>query len=758
MIDEVRPIHLAQITTARKKATSWHFVINPLLHEESINHLDEPYSGSRIARIFVLKCAPILLSSIAMLSIKVPSERPPKRMRLGTKSCAECRRRKVRCIYPPNSRICKDCIRHDVVCVPQTAAQQSGHLTPESQDDEKSMRERLEELEGMVRLLCRAADVKLDPLDSERLEINADALSRLRRASTPEPKSVSSSYRASSTDNSELDTPNGTSNLTGSFEDAPLLHLFKAAMMLEGDATYGESSRTGLTVQHRIQACIKSLDALIPSSEDLTSILQATERYWPLWHAFPMDVLSSEARRESVANVRHFIFDSVRSNNPAVVAKALLCLALCVQQLPVHFKVDRPNLPASPSALVDSYMVGAETLLPVNESSAGNIDDLECFILQAKLYLNMGKPRNAWLCMRRALSFAMLQGLHKLDGNERQTEIWNHIWQHDRNLSLILGLPSAVADTHPSVRRPPNSKSTQGVVLYDFSIIAGHINDRNQNQQEVDYSATEYIERELQQYGKAAGWNLLNTEAHASMPLQVIYELQMGKLFYYNLCMMVHLPYMLKSKLDQKYEHNRLATLSAARDMTNAWQQLRDCSGSENLIICDLMDFQVFTAALVIVINLLSESCRDPIHQQASDWERVQDFTKNLQYLNGQMECKVAGQAAKLLEYLSAVHQGTYDGPEIYQAVIPYFGKVRISQMRKVTPFSADAKFGGGVEQDISSNMVEFNTDSFVPFSQNYMGDYLSEEELGVDWTAVLNADIGYEWSQSFQSSSFGVS
>jgi hypothetical protein len=54
--------------------------------------------------------------------------------------------------------------------------------------------------------------------------------------------------------------------------------------------------------------------------------------------------------------------------------------------------------------------------------------------------------------------------------------------------------------------------------------------------------------------------------------------------------------------------------------------------------------------------------------------------------------------------------------------------------------------------------MVEFSADPFVPFSQNYMGDYLSEAELGIDWTTVLNADIDYDWSQSFESSSFGMS
>lgn len=33
-------------------------------------------------------------------------------MRLGTKSCAECRMRKVRCNFPQNSHICEYCALH----------------------------------------------------------------------------------------------------------------------------------------------------------------------------------------------------------------------------------------------------------------------------------------------------------------------------------------------------------------------------------------------------------------------------------------------------------------------------------------------------------------------------------------------------------------------------------------------------------------------------------------------------------------------
>jgi hypothetical protein len=618
------------------------------------------------------------------------------------------------------------------------------------------MRQRLEQLEGMVRNLCKAVDINTDLSKPGRLEISAEALKHLRLASTPEPTSNSFSNGTDSMDLSESDSADRLSPDVESFEDAPLLHLFKAAMLIEENNVHGSLERTGLTARHRIQACIKSLSALIPNLEDLTLILQTTEKYWPLWQAFPEDVLprSGHPQSDGVAKVRNYILESMRSGSGVIVAKAVLCLALCVQQLPASFKHQRPSLPATPNALVDSYLAGAETLLPVNEGSAGTLDGLECFLLQQRLYVNMGKPRSAWLCLRRSMSYALLQGLHNLDdsADERRKGIWSHIWQHDRFSSLILGLPPALADTHPGISRPHAGQSIQEQVIYELSIIAGHISERNLNQRNVNYSVTERIERELIECRSGIGSTVLNMIPSPSMPLETVYGLQTLKLYYHNIRKHVHLPYMLKSSLDEKYTHNRLQALDAAREMITSWRLLRDYSGSSTLIVCDLMDFMVFTAAITITLNLLSQSCPDPIHQQASDWELIHVITKSLNNISAEMECKVACQAARLLEYLSAAHQGTFEGPETYEAVIPYFGKVRISQIR-----AEEVPQSNFSEQELLWNRVEFNADSFVPpFSQNYMGDYLTEAELGIDWTSVLSMDNnGYDWSQSYDSSSF---
>src|ERR1700712_1214872 len=80
-------------------------------------------------------------------------ERPVKRMRMGTRSCAECRRRKVRCIFPTAGAICKECLVHDSHCVPQKSSRASRPKT------EQDVQQRLEKLENLVRHLRSSVHV-----------------------------------------------------------------------------------------------------------------------------------------------------------------------------------------------------------------------------------------------------------------------------------------------------------------------------------------------------------------------------------------------------------------------------------------------------------------------------------------------------------------------------------------------------------------------------------------------------------------------
>lgn len=688
-----------------------------------------------------------------------PSEsdvRPPKRMRVGTRSCTECRRRKVRCVFAPNSSICEECASHDALCT----AQQPSHAGKVHVDKgpEVNVQQRLEDLEGIVRHICKAIDLNMESLSLANFETSGmEALKRLRPASTPGTRveEDASTTRTDYLNRSESEALNTPSDQIDSFEDAPLLSLFKDAMLIQTNGVQVDRDRLEFSLDQRIKSCITALNALIPRLDDLTLILELTEKYWPIWPVSPKGLVTSSDRLQSggVTSAMDFIIDSLRSGSPATVAKAVLWLALCIQQLPGDFKYQRANLPASPNALLDSYLCGAETLLAVDEDSGGTIEGLECLTLQTKLYINMGKPRKAWLSVRRAMNFALLLGLHHLENStvEHHKALWSLVWQSDRQLSLILGFPYAIADSHPGLSKDHTGQSVAARAMHELSIIAGHIIERNQNHRNVNYSFTVQIDQEFEQCRDRIPPDWWDAIPSPAMPLEALYGQQAVKLHYYHLYKLLHLPYMLKSSNDRKFENSRISTLEASREMIKCYQTLRNSSGLA-IIICDLMDFQVFSAAIVIVINLLSQSSTRDILQEAEDWKLIHDITKTLKHISRAMECAVAGQAAQLLEYLSMACHGTYSGPEGYEAVIPYFGKVRISQLRR-----AASQTESTPPSDVQihapqpfSNTIEFSSNSFIPFSQNFTADYLSEAELSVDWTSVFGVDTNYDWSQLF--------
>ncbi|PSS08493.1 hypothetical protein M430DRAFT_109925 [Amorphotheca resinae ATCC 22711] len=629
-------------------------------------------------------------------------------MRLGTRSCAECRRRKVRCVYPPNNPTCEECALHDVRCTPQRPGTQRTTRTGRAHGL-VDLQRRLEDLEGTVRRVCNAIDPSLGSLSLAELETNVtEALARLRPVPLPETIGEDASMNRTN-----------TVNFSGSESES------------------------------------LNLNRLIPRLDSLTLILELTEKYWPLWPAIPERPVTSSDQLEpgSVASARDFILDSLGSGTPAAVAKSVLWLALCIQQLPRDFGNRCSNLPASPNDLINSYLSGAETLLLVDEDTGGTREGLEALALQSKLYIDMGRPRKAWLTIRRGLNLAILLGLHHPDESTsiRQKALWSYFWQFDRQLSLILGFPYAIVDSHPGISEVHIEDSIEARAMHRLSIIAGHIIERNQNHRHVGYAATVRINQELEQFRDEIPQHWWDAIPSSTMSLEALHDQQAVKLIYYQLQKFLHLPYMLKSPVDKRFENSRVLALEASRKMIGCYQTLRNGSG-QSIIICDLMDFQVFTAAVTIVINLLSQSSECSVHQQDEDWELVQCTARSLKDVSIKLECAVAGQAAQLLEYLLEVHHGLYTGPESYQAVIPYFGKVKISQ-----PKSAASQTGLTPRIDHQSptscpfpQVVEFSANSFVPFSQNYVADYLAETELGVDWTAVFDENMDYEYSQLF--------
>lgn len=127
---------------------------------------------------------------------------PRKKMRKGTHSCWECRRRKIRCIFTPeNQTTCSECFARGSKCIDQEHAESDMVL-----DQRKNLRERVARLESLV-----------DTLLEDRTDRGAaEALRELRSSKLP-PTPIS---------NGESPLGPGNQEVPGHTDQAPLLTLF----------------------------------------------------------------------------------------------------------------------------------------------------------------------------------------------------------------------------------------------------------------------------------------------------------------------------------------------------------------------------------------------------------------------------------------------------------------------------------------------------------------------------------------------------
>lgn len=667
-----------------------------------------------------------------------------KRMRLGTRSCAECRRRKVRCIFEANSQVCRQCALHGASCIPQQP--ESLHYAQSSlQSQEYGDQKRLEKLENMIRQISSAIGINAESASVADFEQGtAKAFKQLQQRRSPEFYQDLKSGEGDSPHSSGLSksmSPTPSTEANNSFERAPLLDLFKATMVIETDNTQPDIIQKETFTDQTVRNCIESLNAILPTNDVLFSIIQATEGFLPLW--FPLSNQGDKSDTQHgcrIIEAINSIFEPFETENAISIARAVLHVAFCVQQLPASFPRHQ-DLPRPANILLDSYLKIVETLLST-DSCAWTVGGIECWSLISKIYLNMGKPRKTWLCCRRALDSSMILGLDspRIQNDKHKRDLWASIWQINTHMALIIGVPCALPHPSQSFLEGSNNASTLQRISHKLGIACGHINERNHDPQSATYT-TSQVEEELQECRDSMPpewWD----HGPTNLPWHELYKIMDVKMRYLELVKSTHLPFMLKPCVFGNQEHSKTAGLNAARDMIHSYQFFRRAC-APTIIMCDVVDFLVFTGAIVLIIHLLGQSPHDMSTQDVSDWILVNDVRKSLDRVSHQLECSVAGQAAQLIEYLSSSYHGTYSGPEVYEAVIPYFGKIRIHQSKKLSSTASTVHSEPENSSALGLDTLEFSIGKATV-------DTWSDAEMGVDWTTVLDTDTTYDWNYVF--------
>ncbi|KAM3558984.1 hypothetical protein MY1884_003711 [Beauveria asiatica] len=674
---------------------------------------------------------------------------PGKRMRLGTKSCAECRRRKVRCIFPQDQDRCDACRAHGSSCVPQEKQSSGDGTTASGVEDVAALKRRLDELEALMRGLP------------------GDMVSR-RSGSTHGAEGGGLSHGSSSISPSLSDDRSPAS--IGSMLQPPNADTHPAPLLTP-------------TASSRLRQCLTQFAPYLPRPDRVAELFTATQRYWETWPPYFADAPSVSGQNDDCLlepvqqmPVAETTFHSALvSGRPGPTAKAILFLTLCVQQTPKR-AARRLLLPASVTqqALVDTYIETARALLRLDAeeaSNGGTLDAVEALNMMYKLCINAGRPQRAWTCNREAVTAAICAGLParaaRTGGNCRAAQAWAMAWRAERYMAMTLGLPSCTSALHPGLVLSPD-ESVVSTTLYHLAVLCGKIIDRDQSGSGDDddgYATTLRLDAELvdaQRRLFPAHWWAADHLA-PDLDQAAGWHRQSCKVLFFTALQLVHLPYLARAAADARYLPSCHAAMSAARGICAAYCEFRRWSkgGAE---LCQVMDFRAFSAALVLVLGhwiapvaAAAAGRRMMEHGEEvdgadadADAERARDVALCLRQTAAVMECTVAEQAVRTLDALDAARRGVYMADEDYDVVVPYFGRIRINraffepkQQEPEEVAAASAWF----------NTVEFSTNDFLVDFQLDAGDAAAATtttELCCDWGELGLGYASMDWGHSF--------
>ncbi|KAL1888062.1 hypothetical protein Sste5346_009799 [Sporothrix stenoceras] len=335
--------------------------------------------------------------------------------------------------------------------------------------------------------------------------------------------------------------------------------------------------------------------SLFPTQDDVNTIATGapTQYIATLFHS-KHEIASG--RSEPVTKLREI---PPMSSHPTAIARRLLQLTLCMQQMAPCFVLQNKLQMKEPMSDVISRIAGVVShTVTSNDELIGSVEGLECLVLLGQQQSNTGQLRKAWLSYRRAMSLAQLMGLDR--GNTRAMKscdptsdprlrptpaaMWYRINACDRYVSLLLGLRAGSQDDEgysPSKQTSENGPSNSTfeddmdtpveTLEKAHTVLSGRIIERNHSKisLEKSYAVTQAIDADLQAAASRnlgpTWWEVPSYDPYAR-PDFIFSEMSRSILQVHHHCILIllHLPYMLRGEHPAAAAAKMMAASSSA--------------------------------------------------------------------------------------------------------------------------------------------------------------------------------------------------
>ena len=166
------------------------------------------------------------------------------------------------------------------------------------------------------------------------------------------------------------------------------------------------SSKKSTSTKVRTEGLQRRLAVLVPTQAQVNQLQECSYGWWLIQqHMLPYMLQSSQSGGEQLLDVA-----SIMNGSVTMLARLLLCMAICIQQLPVatiqELQLDMPLTEFKERVLT---LISQE--VTSDDDLVANLDGVECLVLQGLYHTNAGSIRKAWVTFRRAFTIAQLMGL-----------------------------------------------------------------------------------------------------------------------------------------------------------------------------------------------------------------------------------------------------------------------------------------------------------------------------------------------------------
>ncbi|XRM42943.1 hypothetical protein ABZX51_006150 [Aspergillus tubingensis] len=652
------------------------------------------------------------------------SQEKRRKVRKGTRSCWECKRRKVRCIFSSSSNtICNNCRRRGSTCISQELPDSP---IPTSKD---------------------LVDARLDRV--ERI------LEQLVRSNITE--------AVSSGDFPETPPTSGT-----------LLDNYSIGCSQEEQAT--NNIRGG-----PYESINRDLFAAWPSQRELNHIYNLPVGI-SVYMNYEIWVPNSLSTDDSLPTPQEMLQFPAPNSHPVLIARKLLTLAIFLQGISPPSIKSLSDLSISCHDIMTRAVTRATRLVTTNDELTTSIEGLQCIMLEAQYQNYAGNLHQAWLATRRATAIAQMLSLHRglppsslkvFDPATRNTlnpdYLCFRLIEMDHYLSLMLGLPPTNLEARCLSPKSLETCTPEDRMHRMHCIIAGRILRRT----EVDindHSLTNDIDQMLQNAAAQMPpqwWLTPDLTPNQTQTTIIQNTLRLNAHFtHYQLLLRLHLPYMLRSSQDTAvYDRSKLTIITVSREILARYIAFRASNPAH--YYCRGVDFIAFVAMTVLCIaHIDSFSNMQPgkgtivnflSHSRPSDrgmMERTLSVIEDMA-TSGSGTDEIAGKLAGIMRHLLGVEEsaaggvgyvarenmggdgkgeGEYDGRvgdggRSLHVYIPYYGTIGFERFEGVDIGVGEC---GGEEWDLHAVDVALFDSLFGDMVVPDVGEERWEEWVGV--------------------------